>query len=169
MTFIAGDRATGRKLRLLQPIYAYLSGDVSTNFSAVLADVPGLTLPVRANTRYTLDGYIAYTSSSAADIKFTFQVPGTATGRFGMFPVAQTATSSTGNLEGFFTLTFGDAQGVAGSTSPMLCQPHGQLRTGDVPGVMQMQFAQVTATASTTTVAAGSWLRLVRLSDALQP
>lgn len=168
MTYTAGDRAVARELRKLQPVYAVLAGNVATEFNDVLTDVPGLTIPVRPSTRYILDGYLAYSSGSTPDIKVALQCPAGASGRYGMFGVAQNGAAS-GNQDGFYTVAYGDAIGMAGSGGAMFCQPHGQLRTGDLPGVLQVQFAQVTATASATVLAAGSWLRLTRLPDALQP
>jgi hypothetical protein len=168
MTYIAGDRAVARELRKLQPSYAFLAGNVAIEFNDVLTDVPGLTIPVRPNTRYILDGYLAYSSGSTPDIKVSLHGPTGATGRYGMFGVAQTGAAS-GNQDGFLTVNIGDAIGMAGSGGAMFCQPHGQLRTSDLPGVFQMKFAQVTATASATVLAAGTWLRLTRLPDALQP
>jgi hypothetical protein len=134
----------------------------------IYSDVAGLSFDVERNARYGFVGYIAYESSSTADIKFTLAGPDGATGHYSFYTQNQAATGGIGNLESLRLDLINDdsqQQGAAGGTGlPMTCYPRGYVATVGVGGAVQVRFAQVTTTAAETVVKAGSWLRAYQLT-----
>lgn len=168
MAVIVGQRATGRDLRFLQPLYARLAGDITTSSNDVLTDVPGLAFLVEPDSRYHLDGYIIYSSATAADFQLSLSGPANASpSSWGMFGLATGTSATSGDIDvqRSASVTPGsnfNAIGGAGVGTLLMCMPHGVLRTRDLGGALQLQFRQNVSTASATTIKAGSWLRLTR-------
>lgn len=172
MAVTVGERATGRDLRFLRPLYAHLAGDIATESSDVLLDVPGMVFTLRPGARYLMDGYIAYTSATAADLKLAITgMEGVFNGAdFAFFGVATGGTSS-GDLHGIRhedintpTSSHYSSFAGAGTSTGMFCCPYGGFRARDLPVVVQLQFCQTTSNASATTIKAGSWLRMTQLA-----
>jgi hypothetical protein len=172
MTVSVGERSTGRDLRFLRPLYVRLAGDITTQSNDVLTDVPGMVFSLRPGARYLLDGYIAYTSATAADLTLSMTGPnGIFNGADFAFIGVATGGTSSGDMSG---LRHEDLHGVSGShfsnfagagtTTGMFCSPYGHFRARDLPVPIQLQFCQATSTASATTIKAGSWLRLTQMA-----
>jgi hypothetical protein len=163
MAVTVGERVTGRDLRFLRPMYSRLAGDITTSANDVLTDIPGLAFLVRPHARYYMDGYIAYTTSTTADLKVGAVGPEDSDSSiWGRFGVAIGASGSSGDLDAFRSAdldSFGSIGGGGVSTA-MFCMPHGTIITKDLGGTVQLRFCQVTSDASATTIKAGSWLRL---------
>jgi hypothetical protein len=172
MAVSVGERSTARDLRFLRPLYVRLAGDITTQSNDVLTDVPGMTFSLRPGARYLMDGYIAYTSATAADLKLAITGPnGIFNGAdFAFVGVAPDGTSS-GDLKGLRHEDLHSSAGNhfsswagGGTSTGMFCSPYGGFRARDLPVVIQLQFCQSTSTASATTIKAGSWLRLTQLA-----
>jgi hypothetical protein len=167
MTFVQDQRLRAPVLRAAFSVQTHVFADLSTR-ADTYTPVAGLALPVEADAFYAIDGYIAYNTSTSADIKFTVEVPYGAGGHFGLYCLNQLA-GNPGNFEAFRgdlpgpTLDFVQ-QGASGGTGGLCCLPHGFVATGPVSGAWQFRFAQIATTASATTVKAGSWIRLMRLA-----
>jgi hypothetical protein len=150
--------------------FGYVRADIG--FQADLySDAAGLAVLLEPHSRYAIDGYIAYESSTSTDIKFTMSGPEGCSGHWTAFPVSQAAAAGgIGDLEALRLDDFTDAeqQGAAGSTTTpaMLCVPHGYIVTNLYGGALQVRFAQVTTTAAATKVRAGSWLRATLINQA---
>jgi hypothetical protein len=92
--------------------------------------------------------------------------PPDVSGNWTLLSQASTATGGVGSIDGERETAFQDpelvkAAGVASGS--LVCLPHGRIRTHRFGGVIQVRFCQVTATASATTVHAGSWLRAAKI------
>jgi hypothetical protein len=172
MAVSVGERATGRDLRFLRPLYARLAGDITTQSNDVLTDVPGMTFSLRPGARYLMDGYIAYTSATAADLQLAITgMDGVFNGADFAFVGLATGGTSSGDLHGIRhedlhtpTANHFSSYAGAGTSTGMFCSPYGGFRARDLPVVLQLQFCQTTSTASATTIKAGSWLRLTQLA-----
>jgi hypothetical protein len=168
MTFVAGQRVRASELNAGQPLIGYVTSDVTCISTTALIDVTGLLVAVEATATYAWDGYFAYNCGATPDIKFAFTIPSGATGNWGLYPLIQGSTGSSGSVEGFRLDGYGDAnaQGAGGSDSlggALMCMPRGYLVTTGA-GTLQARFAQVNSTASNTVVKTGSWLRLTRIA-----
>lgn len=139
-----------------------LAADLSVTSTNVPVDCPGLSASLGGFSIWAIDGLIAYTTGTTPDLQLSFSTPPDTTGSTAFFPQQQGATGGVGDLEGFRATSFSDAfsQGAAGvAAGSLVCMPHGFVRTFRFGGAIQVRFAQVNATASTTTIHAGSWLR----------
>lgn len=169
-TLIEGALVGARGLRRAVPAVDY-APELSAFQTDEWADVAGLSVQVDANARYALDGYIAYQSPAASDIRFAIMAPRGCSGDWSLVPLWATASGGAGDVFAARTLGInnaGDAdafQSVAGGTSgPTVAMIHGYMVTGPADGVLQIRFAQNATSAATTEVRAGSWLRVVRLA-----
>lgn len=169
MVFVAGQKVRASELNSGLPVLARVSADVTVISSTTLIDITGLVVAVEADALYAWDAYLAYNSGATPDIKFAATVPSGTTGNWGIYPLVQSSTGSSGSIEGFRLDGYGDAnvQGAGGSDSfsgALMCMPRGYIDTSSTAGNFQMRFAQVTSNASNTTVKAGSWLRVQRIA-----
>lgn len=160
----AGDRTRAGSLRdIIGPdTISVLANDISVTSLATFVDCPGLSVPVDGRGVYQIDGYIAYSSDTTADIQFVFSSPPDVFANATFAPQFQTATGGVGPIEMFRFIHFTNVntQGAAGIASgSMACMPHGFIFNYNFGGAVQLQFAQNASTATTTTVLAGSWLR----------
>lgn len=168
-TYTAGQKVRASQLNAGQPLFGYVTSDVTVISTTALVDVTGLSVPVEASAVYAWDGHFAYNAGATPDIKFAFTIPTGATGTWGLYPLIQGSTGSSGSVEGFRLDAYGDAnvQGAGGSDSlgnALMCNPRGVLITSTTAGTFQARFSQVNSTASNVIVKTGSWLRLTRIS-----
>lgn len=158
-------RAT--RLRDATGSISVLQTDVAIQSTTVYVACAGLAPALDGYAVYVLDGYIAYQSSAAGGIAFTFDVPPETYGLWDLHPVEQTVGAVEGSLEvirrdiqpgsGF------SAQGAAGSGTSMMALVTGFVHNRGFPGALQLKCTQITSTGSTTVIRAGSWLRLIRV------
>lgn len=128
--------------------------------------VAGLILPVVANATYALDGYLAFSAGTTGDIKFALDVPTETTGHWG---VQGTRISAAGKVETFlFVNAFGEASTYGnaglGAGTGMFGILNGYIATSAWSGFLQMLIAQAVTDSVDTTLKAGSWIRLARLT-----
>lgn len=169
-TLIVGSLVGARSLRRQFPQVDY-APELSAFQTDGWSDVAGLSVQVESQSRYALEGYIAYDSSTAADIQFAIMAPRGASGSWGFMPLWITAGGGgTGDVFAARTLGInnaGDADAfrevAAGTGGSTMCSVQGYMVTGPQDGVLQLRFAQNVITASATQVRAGSWLRVTRL------
>lgn len=145
---------------------AATGSDASVINSTDPALVPGLILPVVANATYALDGYLAFNAGTTGDIKFALDVPTETTGHWG---VQGTQASVAGKVEAFlFVDMFGETNGYGnaglGAGTGVFGILSGYLATSAWSGFLQMLTAQGAAEAVDSTLKAGSWIRLARLT-----
>lgn len=132
---------------------------ISTTVNTIASDVPGMTVYLEPWQTYLIDGYIAYESNATADLSISFTTPEGSVLFLAGF--GSDATPS-GNLNAIWS---NQSTGllVGGGASPAgVCRPRGSVFNVGNAGVLQLQFAQNTSNASTTTVKSGSWLRASR-------
>lgn len=167
----------GRKLRVSElaesiPLFCRQLTAQTVNNSATFVDVTGLTIALKANRVYAIDGYLAYSSNTTADIKFRLIGPTGCSGAWGLYSIASgSADGGSGSVNGFRLTDYttgGGGFAASGNNTPngnMSCPPRGFIQTGVNAGTLKLQFAQSTANGSDTTVAAGSWLRVAELAE----
>lgn len=158
------DRYTGAKWLPVTPLQVRKTVTQTVNNSTVLVNDNELLIALPLiNTSYGIEMYITYTSSTVADIKFTFSVPAGATGSFCTTGLAVGAAGTTG--DGQFDATgLTTTISIGGAGQAVGCLITGTINTAAATGNLQFRWAQDTAEVSNTTVNADSWLRVTAIS-----
>jgi hypothetical protein len=161
------DTVSASELRDAIGTIGVLGNDISTISSTTFADCPGLTVQLDAFAVYQVDGFIAYSTGTAPDIKFSFIGPPDTSGNYTFFGLTAAGTGGVGDIEAVRESNFGDdaPQPIAGvAAGSLVCMPAARIRTFRFGGALQVRFAQINSTASATTVHAGSWLRACKIA-----
>lgn len=162
-----GARVRAADLRDALPVYGVLNSDAAVSLADFLIDSAGLYVPMETNAQYALDGYIGFQSNATARLRAGFTAPPGCTGTWGL--AGPSGNNTTFNSYAAISYDSGvSAENYAfgpGSSTLMALQPHGYIETDGAAGVLRLRFGQTTADASTTTIKAGSWLRLTRLDS----
>jgi hypothetical protein len=169
MTFVAGQKIRASDINEMLPGWGYVIDDVSVASSTALAAVPGLAVTLDANTRYAVDGYLAYVAGETGDIKVALVAPTGSTGHWTLYGQATSATGGVGSMDvrranAFGTATTLAAAGNDTSSGYMAAMPRAYLLTGSTAGTLQLHFAQNISNATATVVRAGCWLRAMKLT-----
>lgn len=163
MTLIAaGDVPTADQLNN-QILVAKAAAQIVNNSTTFVNDAE-LTAAVSANTTYAFQVSLIFTSNTTPDIKATFTFPSLATCAWGSVRLVTTA-SPTGDADfgSYSSATSGSsAVGAAGTGGVQIALISGTLFVGATAGSLTLQWAQLVANATDTTVHAGSWMLLTR-------
>lgn len=148
------------------PIMVRKTGNTIRNNTSAQAADPHLTAAVDASATYAVEAFIVYTSQSTADWRAGYSAP---TGSSMLWTPDSVSSGESGNASASTTDRRGVALGTvvshggAGGVS-VIARHVGTLTTGTSPGSLTLTWSQTAAEASDTTVYAGSWLRLTRIS-----
>lgn len=140
------------------------SANTARTSTTTLAADPHLALSVAASATYLLDGFIDYDGAfGAGGLKIDFTLPASATLRWGPLGnvVADTTQKYTSNTVSTGSLpvgTYGTGGNHTGATL------RGYLTVAGTAGTVTLRWAQDTSNATATTVYAGSWMRLLRMT-----
>ncbi len=120
-----------------------------------LVNDSALVLPVAANAFYAIEALIQYNALAGGDIKWTFTIPASASGFYGV-----TVSPAGGGFAGGAAFAWTDTYNGIGSgvSTPMNVRIHGILNTAGTAGNLQFRWAQNTTNATPTTVMANSAL-----------
>jgi len=137
------------------------------NNSTVLVPDATLTAPIvitGASSVYLFSCVVFYDSSTAADIKFAFTVPAGSL-RWGGMGLATGTAASSGDMTSSSISTSGVALafGGAGVGTVVWWRAEGWL-SATASGNIELSYAQNAADATNTTVRAGSWLRVTKMT-----
>jgi hypothetical protein len=137
------------------------------NNSTVLVPDAVLTAPVvpTGNATYLLEANVFYTCSTAADIKFTLNVPTVITMRWAGWGLGPTVTTTVGDIKIATVTASGTTDDWAGigTGTTATWKLSGYLTTATTGNIV-LAYAQQTANATDLTVRTGSWLRVTRVS-----
>lgn len=132
------------------------------NTVTVTAD-PELVVPLMANAQYSVDALLLTGGDAAADFRLTFTAPAGATVQWTPRGPGTTVTADPATLvlaqQGVGT------EAVVGlyTTGAGIIAPRGTITTAATAGNLSLAWAQGTTNAVPTSLAAGSWLRVIRL------
>jgi hypothetical protein len=158
-------------LGAITPLYARKVNDQTVTNSTTPVNDTELLMSVAANTAYSVMCCVFLTvSADANDIKTQWAFPSNATLNIGGMGPDMANTTFTGTTmflarvavtsSPTVTIAYG---GIA--AAPLTIWMMGSIITGVTPGTLQLQWSENTGGASTTTtVKAGSWLRLERMA-----
>lgn len=153
MAFVAGQKLRASDLNVLSRI-AFKTSAQTVNNSTTLVNDTQLLIAVPANTNCIFTSRFLYTSGTTPDIKFGFTYPVGTTGSYTLYGIA-----SGGSALNAFHQTETSVSALEGGTA-VACTMVGSFSIGANAGVVQLQWAQNTQTASNTQVLAGSFIRL---------
>jgi hypothetical protein len=144
---------------------AYKTATETVTSSTVLQNDDQLFLPVTTNARYILDGVLFYTgaASPAGDLKLLFSGPAGATMKWTNRGVNTSALTAYNVVSETLSAGSPRAVGTNGATE-MSAFPFGTVTTSSTSGNLQLQWAQNSSSATGTVLAAGSFIRLVRIA-----
>lgn len=157
-----GQLVRAAELRSYFPTVSVLQSDAAISSSDVLTEAPGLTVLVEPNTRYALEGYLAFNSDTTAHIRVGLAAPPGATGHWGLHAMYYVPADT---FNAYATQAYGIDNFItaSGGSAGQACAPFGVLQTSGAGGMLRTRLAQAVATATPTALKAGSWLRLTRL------
>lgn len=160
------DRWTGSKWLPATPIQAYKTASQTVNNSTALVDDAELFVtPPLINTNYAIEAYVAYNSTTVADIKFDFTFAGTTTSSTFAGPAGATTIAAGGIGDGNWDASsFGTVLQVGGANGAAGALITGGLRVGATTGLLRLRWAQNTLEATNTQVLDTSWLRITAVS-----
>lgn len=163
----AGARLSAAILNGLTPSVGTLTSSVSRTSSTALA-ATGLAVPVAADGLYAITGYVPYAAATAGDLRLALVAPAGCTGHWGVSGLASSVTAVTGlaawsRSTAFTTaasLVLGGLDGEAffGTIA-------GAVQVGATAGDLALFFGQGTSSATATSVTAGAWLRVTRITS----
>lgn len=155
----------------LRPLYVRKTADEIVNNSTTLQDDNHLVLAMEANTTYRLGGLLRYTcASTAADMQVGFTIPTGATAVTFGAGGGTNVTGQEGNISVY------SPSGAAGSVAavfygsnnsaafPIGISLAGHIRVGATAGNLQLQWAQVSATATDLTMLIDSFIELRKVA-----
>ncbi|PZT70207.1 hypothetical protein DN402_31820 [Streptomyces sp. SW4] len=163
----AGQRITAGLLSSMLPLEAYKGSDTTRTSTTTTTDDPDLVLTLEGNATYYVEIFIHYAAASTELLKTHWTVPSGATGfRSAWGPTQTVATSDPAGdgrwgIHGFTT----DVQYGTRSNANFLtmAKETGNVVTSSSGGTLALKWAQNTAGATGTRVAAGSYMRAKRI------
>jgi hypothetical protein len=158
VTFAAGDKPTAAQIEDIRGLRVYKTVVETIISSSTLQNDDELFLSVAASTTYRFLARLVYTSGTTPDIKFGFTYPTGTTATYTLLGIA-----SGGATLSAFHQNETSVSALEGGTG-QACLMTGTWTTSTTAGVIQLQWAQNTLTASNTQVLAGSFLELVKFS-----
>lgn len=168
MPFVAGQKVRAAELNAGLPAFARTTADITVISSTTFVDATNMVLAMEANSIYALEGFLKYTTNTTPDIKFCLIGPTGSGGNWGVHGLQQAAANNDDDFEAFCLSGLGNTNqlglGGAGIATPTWGHLMGHITTAGTAGTLQLQFAQVTANASNTSVSAGSWMSLQKIA-----
>lgn len=170
LSFTAGntwyDRWTGAKWIPVTNIAVIKTADQTQNNTTALINDTQLVVSLpTANTAYTIEAFIRYSSSTTADIKYSFVGPA---GSGGNWMPLGLATGATNPGDGIFSASSAVGSSLAnggnGVGTLLGTVINGRITTAAATGTLQFQWAQNSLDPTDTVVHQGSWLRVVAIS-----
>lgn len=163
-TILAGQKVTASLLTSMEMVTVVKAANQAVTSSTTLVNDNELFLSVAASAVYQLDGWIPYDGAfSAGDFKTDWSVPtgatmlwspnGPSTGGSALYTSNTVAAGTTVSIGTYGT-------GGAYTSASV----RGRLVTSTTAGTLQFKWAQNSSNATATTVYAGAWIRLLRVS-----
>jgi parallel beta-helix repeat protein len=156
--------STMTKVILAPPLFTKMASDSTpVNNSTTLAASP-LVIAMEASSTYEMTAFVAYNSTTTADMIIGWTVPTGASMSWMLDSLFISSTSAAGQV--YRALANAAQTGIAagaGATN-VVAQPMGTVTTGSTAGNLTLTFAQNVAEVSDTKILAGSWLRLTKVA-----
>ena len=142
------------------------TADTTVNNVAVIAPDPELSIPVVSGGVYHVEGFLIYSSATAADLSIGWTYPTASTMDWSINALISTATGSSGSINRArqsITGTLPAGGTAAGAGSKLIAMPAG-IFTAAASGNLVLNWSQVVADVSDTVIYANSTLKLTKLN-----
>lgn len=148
------------------PLTAIKASDTSRTSTTTIADDPDLVIAVAANASYRFWAYINYqgAATGSGDLKWSFSVPASATGRYQSLSVNTAGTLSPLLIGPTWTMASVNSAGTNGASNAMSLTMHGTLVVAGTAGSVTFRWAQNTSSGTSTSVLAQSAMSLDRIA-----
>lgn len=161
----AGQRVTSSLLRSMRPQFAYKTADESRSSTTTLTADGELFIPVEANAKYLLTGFLITSQNNIPAAGFGFRVgwygPTGATLSWSSYGTSSQTTATTYDVTvNSITQT---RDWAANGTTFMSGAPQGSLEVGSTSGTFGVRWSQVASSGTATFMRAKSWIRLERI------
>jgi hypothetical protein len=155
--------STMTKMILAPNLYVETAADQTVNNSATLT-ASGLALSVEANSKYRIEGFVAYNSSQTADMIIGWTYPTGATIRWTPDSLFISSTSAAGQV--YRTFATESDTGILGGPGAANGEAlvTGMVTTGSTAGTLTLMFAQNVAEVSNTVLLAKSSILLTKVA-----
>lgn len=164
----AGDDITADLLSSMLPRMIVKPAATARISTGTVTDDPDLSMQVEANAVYIVEFHIYYASIDAAKIKTQWTVPAGVTGNRAVQGPGSTANQA--NMDNVSmrsgvhlyntAVTYGTRDSAVNQA---FFYEESMLTTSGAGGTLALQWAQGASTATNTTVANGSWMRVTRV------
>lgn len=163
--FAAGGVITSASLNAIDTIVRKASNLTVNNSTTYVSDTE-LTVALAASSTWSLELFLLYQSATAAAAKVNMSGPSGWSMSLGNDSLVSSSTGTGASIDRGVVVAggAGHAMGSAGATTPTHSCPKGFVQIGSTAGSVTVQFAQLTANASNTTLLPGSWMKLTRIS-----
>jgi len=138
------------------------TADETVNNSATLQNDDHLLFAIAASEEWVFNAYLFLSSNGTADFQVACTVPSGASMKFGTEQVVSNQAGT--ELPGSYTDISGDSPDSFEGVSHGVLHVFGWILNSTTPGNVQIQWAQMTATAVDTIVRQGSFLRAYRMA-----
>lgn len=159
-------RAGGLWVPLNPEQQVWKSADESVTSSTTLQNDDHLVLPLAANARYLLDGYLSYTgptfAAGPADLKADWAIPSGASVRWSHNGPGSNTPNGIAATETNHSTAH--VLGTYGTGTNITSRPAGWVTTGSTAGNLQLRWAQNVSNGTPVTMRAGSWIKLKRVA-----
>lgn len=148
------------------PPYAVKTTNKDMTNNSTLSDDTQLQLALSVNATYAFDSCLIYSAETGADVKFSMSGPSGATAQISGRGLHFPATTFAGDIETLVSTLGGVwVSGGAGAANKVTCHAIGTIVTSTAAGgLVTVRFAQNTAQANTSTLYAGSWIKVTRIA-----
>ncbi|MFI5524975.1 hypothetical protein [Streptomyces platensis] len=165
---LAGQRITAAMLASMLPLEQMKFANTDRAATTTFADDPDLTIALEAGATYRVEMYLHYAALDAARFKTMWSVPGTWTGNRSAVGPDQgqilSATSGGNGRWGVHNFSTAVTYGTRDNAGNQCYALEEGMVTTTTAGTLALQWAQATSNATASRLAAGSYMRVKRLS-----
>lgn len=163
--FSAGGLIVAASLNAIDTVVRKTANLTVNNSTTYVSDTE-LTVALVASSTWALELFLLYQSATAAAAKVNLIGPSGWSMSLGNDSLVSSATGTGASIDRGVVVAggAGHAMGSAGATTAVHSHPGGFVQIGSTAGSVTVQFAQLTANASNTTLLPGSWMKLTRIS-----
>jgi hypothetical protein len=151
MTAVIANQQLRDNLNYLYRTFARKTADQSVTSSTAFIDDTHLKLPLLASDVFAWELLLIYDAATAGDLKIAFTVPASATGGWGVLGADVTTTTS---VNAASVAAYGDANTISlgglGAGVLACCFVQGTVANSTTPGNLQLRWAQVASSATST-------------------
>lgn len=166
-TWAAGQKVVAATLMAGTVYFIQKASNTSRTSVTAMADDPELTMQLAGNSVYSVEFFLYYASGSTGKFTTSWTVPSglNSAGRAALGLDSSVSNSTPegvmrSGVHGYATgVTYGDRAG----TNSLYAMENAVISTGSIGGTLALGWTQSASSATATTLAAGSWMRVQQM------